>query len=74
MNLFPNISNIFRIYLAIPISSANMERSFSVLKRLNNFLRNSMTQHRLADLCMINIEPEEVPKIRFKQTVNLMKY
>ena len=59
---FPNIFILLKIYLSVPISSAECERSFSSLKRLLNWLRNSMGQERLSDLAVINIE---VPSLRY---------
>ena len=36
MHAFPNVSVIFRLYLCLIISTCSGERSFSVLKRVNN--------------------------------------
>ncbi|CAF1068143.1 unnamed protein product, partial [Brachionus calyciflorus] len=55
---FSEIFTLFRIYLSFPISNANAERSFSVLRRIKNYLRNSMSQERLNDIS-ISIESEE---------------
>ncbi len=51
----------------MPISSAECERSFSSLKRLLNWLRNSMGQERLSDLAVTNIE---LPSLRKKLKIN----
>ena len=39
---FPNVAIILQIFLTIPASNASGERSFSVLKRVKTYLRNSM--------------------------------
>lgn len=68
--IFPNIFDLFRIYLTVPISNANSERSFSVLKRLKDYLRNTMTQKRLGDICLINIEPEEADNVDLEKIID----
>lgn len=54
--IFPNITEFYRIYLTIPISNANTERSFSCLRRLKSYLRNTMGEQRLSDLALVTIE------------------
>lgn len=46
---FPNMSIALRIILTIPITSASAERSFSKLKLIKTYLRNSMTQKYYLD-------------------------
>ena len=70
-NLFPSILMLFRIYLTIPISSASPERSFSCLKRIKSYLRNSMNQERLSDLALLNIEKEEISNINLNRIVDI---
>ena len=41
----------------LPVSVAECERSFSTLKRLKTYLRNTMGQERLAGLALLNIYP-----------------
>lgn len=53
---FPNIFKLLKIYLSVPIASAECERSFSVLKRILTWLRNTMEQERLSDLAILSIE------------------
>ena len=52
---FPNIY-ILKIAATIPVTSCECERSGSVLKRLNTYLRASMGQERLTSLAMIHIK------------------
>ena len=40
------------------MSTANAERSFSVLRRTKNWLRSTMRQNRLSALVLCNIEKE----------------
>jgi hypothetical protein len=39
---YPNLERLLRIYLTIPITSVSAERSFSALKRIKTYLRNTM--------------------------------
>lgn len=42
--------------ITIPKTTAEAERCFSTLKRVKNFLRNSMEEDRLSALSMLSIE------------------
>lgn len=57
-DMFPTLHKLLKIYWTLPISSATAERSFSVVKRLKTYLRNSMGQERLSSLALIAIEKE----------------
>ena len=46
---------MLKIYLTIPISSAEAERAFSVLKLLKTWLRTAMADERLSDLGVIKM-------------------
>lgn len=50
------ISTALRIYLTLPVTVAEGERSFSKLKLIKNYLRSTMTQDRLTNLAIISIE------------------
>ena len=56
--VFPVLSKLMQIFWTIPITSCSAERSFSCLRRLKNYLRNTMGQERLSALALINIEKE----------------
>ena len=45
--MFNHIEQLVRLLLTIPCSNAEAERSFSSLRRLKTYLRNSMNQERL---------------------------
>ena len=44
---FPQVFEFIKILLACPVSSSTAERSFSALRRLKTWLRNSLSQERL---------------------------
>ena len=54
--VFPNLFIILAIFCAIPVTSASAERSFSILKLIKLWIRNSMGQDRLSDLAKCSIE------------------
>lgn len=57
-SVFPNLFNVIKIGVTLPISSASSERSFSKLKIVKTRLRSTMTQNRLEDLMIISCEPD----------------
>lgn len=59
-HLFPNIYIILKTLLTMPVSTATAERSFSTLKRLKTYLRNTMGNDRLTALALMNIHKERV--------------
>ncbi|KAG0443009.1 hypothetical protein HPB47_015391, partial [Ixodes persulcatus] len=44
---YPNIRRILQILVALPVTTAKAERSLSTLRRLNTYLRATMSQARL---------------------------
>ena len=56
MDAFPTLIKVYSIAVAIPVTSASSERSFSVLKRVKSRIRSSMTQERLEALLLMTIE------------------
>jgi len=67
--LFPNICIILRIFLAIPATVASAERFFSKLKLVKNYLRSAMSQTRLVDLAILNIEPSIARQLDFDSVI-----
>lgn len=56
--------------LTMPTSTAEAERCFSTLKRIQTFLRNSRTQERLNAMAMLSIEKRLVTEMTdFNQKV-----
>jgi len=57
-NSVPNIVILLSIFLSLMMTNCSGERSFSVLKRVKNYLRSTMAQQRLTDLSLLCIEHE----------------
>lgn len=53
---FSDIITAGVIFLTLPVSVASAERSFSKLKLIKNYLRSTMSQHRLSSLAILAIE------------------
>jgi hypothetical protein len=64
--VFPQIFKLCELVLTMPATSAADERSFSALKILKNYLRNSQSQDRLSSLALINIEKSFLKKLQPK--------
>ena len=52
---FPNIYCLLLIACTLPITSAEAERSFSLMRRLKTYARSTMSEERLSDLAVIAI-------------------
>lgn len=53
---FPNLFKMIQLAITLPVSSATCERSFSAMRRINNYLRSTMSQERFSKLAILNIE------------------
>ena len=56
IDAYPELCKAYAIPVAIPISSASCERSFSALKRVKTRIRSSMVQERLEGLLLMAVE------------------
>jgi hypothetical protein len=54
-DLFPNVNTLLKIYATLPVTTCECERSFSTLRRLNNYLRKCQSSDRLDSLALIHI-------------------
>lgn len=68
--LFPNICIGLRMFLTLPVTVAEAERSFSALKRIKNVLRSTMCQDRLTNLAILAVEPELARKTDYKKLID----
>ena len=53
---FPEMSTAFLLFVTIPVTMASSDRSFSKLKLIKTYLRNSKGQERLRNLAILSIE------------------
>lgn len=54
-SIFPNICILLQILATLPVSTASTERSFSALRRVKDYLRNSTGQERLTGLALLSV-------------------
>lgn len=69
--LFPNMYTLFTIFAVIPVSTASVERSFSKLKLLKNYLRNTMGETRLTGLALMSVHRDIVIGMSNEDIVNM---
>lgn len=60
----PEVYKLLSLILTIPSTSVSVERSFSCLKFVKTYLRNSISQHRLISLALISIEKELIEQLK----------
>lgn len=56
----PNLYKLFQAAIALPVSSASCERSFSAMRRIKTWLRSTMLQERFSHMSLLHIENEIV--------------
>jgi len=67
---FPDIITACSIFLTIPVTVASAERSFFKLKLVKNYLRNTISQERLNNISILNIERERTEELNIDQIIN----
>jgi len=71
VSVFPNLFILLTIFLTVPVTSAQSERSFSVLKRLKTWLRSSIGQVRLSSLAIIQMNLAELSLVSIESIINI---
>ena len=66
---FPNDFVALRLFLTLPVSNCEGERTFSKLKRIKNELRTTMGQKRLSALSLMAVESELVRGLDFEDII-----
>ena len=61
---------VARLILVMPATNASSERSFSVMRRLKNYLRSTMSQPRLHHLVVLSIYKELLDDLDLNTTAN----
>ena len=69
-NLLPNIATAIRIFLTLPVSVSEAERSFSTLKKIKNVLRSTMSQKRLNSLATLHINYDLARILNFRDIIS----
>lgn len=69
--VFPNIFNLLCIFLTVPLSSAECERSFSCLKRLKTCLRTTIGQERLSSLAIAHLNQKHLNELDVNNLIEI---
>ncbi|GBN76213.1 hypothetical protein AVEN_155194-1 [Araneus ventricosus] len=65
---FPNINILLKLLVVLPASVATVERSFSSLRTLKPYLRNTTSESRLSGLALLSIHRDT--KIRVEEVLD----
>ena len=69
-SILPEVCVALRMFLCLPVTVAEGERSFSSLSFLKNSLRSTMSQDRLNSLALIAIEEEIVSQTNYDEIID----
>lgn len=67
----PDVYMAFLIFFTLPVTVASVERSFSKLKLIKNYLRSTMSQSRLSQLSLLSIESARAEEIDISELINV---
>lgn len=65
--MLSEIDKVLKLYFTFPVTSATAERSFSSLRRIKTFLRNSMTQCRLNNLFILYVHTSRTDELNLTE-------
>ena len=69
--MFYELFGLCKTALALPVSTAACERSFSALKLIKNPLRTTMNNERLSDLGVLSMESKRAKALDMDEFVRL---
>eukprot|EP00794_Sanderia_malayensis_P013731 gene13731-15163_t len=71
IDAYPTLCQVYSIAVAVPVSSATAERSFSALKRVKTRIRSSMIQERLESLLAMTVERKILLSLNVERIIDL---
>ena len=69
-DMFPSLKATIQVALTVPVSSCSCERSFSPLRRLHSWLRQTMGQKRLHSLAVMSIEKAALQHLSHNRVID----
>ncbi|XP_065658629.1 uncharacterized protein LOC136083152 [Hydra vulgaris] len=69
IDVFPNVYIVYYLFLTIPITNCEAERSFSTLKRVKNMHRSTMVHSRLSNIARLTIESKLLETLDFSDVI-----
>lgn len=67
---FSELSALAKLILVMPATKASSERAFSALRRLKNYLRNTMSHERLNHVMLFHVHKEKTDKLKLPDVAN----
>ena len=67
---FPNFETALHLFLTLMVTNCSGERSFSVLKRVKNYLRSTMSQTRFSALALLSIESDIARSLNYDDIIH----
>lgn len=67
---FPEVYTAFLLFFTLPVTVANLERSFSKLKILKDCMRSTISEQRLRDLSILTIEYNGASNLDLKELID----
>ena len=67
---FPDLYTAFLLFLTLPVTVSTAERSFSKLRLIKTYLRNTMLQDRLSGLALLSIENAVARKVDVSKVID----
>ncbi|XP_047141140.2 uncharacterized protein LOC105850250 [Hydra vulgaris] len=69
-SIFPQVCVSLRIFLTLPVSTSEGERSFSKLAIIKDYLRSTMGQERLCYLMILSIESDLAINVNYEEVIS----
>uniref|UniRef100_A0A3Q4GS89 HAT C-terminal dimerisation domain-containing protein n=1 Tax=Neolamprologus brichardi TaxID=32507 RepID=A0A3Q4GS89_NEOBR len=69
-DMFLSLKATIQVALTVPVSSCSCERSFSALRRLHSWLRQTMGQKRLHSLAVMSIEKDTLQHLSHNRVID----
>ena len=69
-SLLSEVCLLLQLILVLPATNATSERSFSALRRVKSYLRNTMGQERLNSLMVLHVHKDLTDKLNLKDVAN----
>ena len=70
LSVYPNVSIALRMHMCTFATNCYSERSFSVLKRVKNYLRSTLSQDNLTNLSLLAIENDLLQIISYDDIID----
>jgi hypothetical protein len=68
---YPQYHRLVQLALTLPVGTASVERSFSAMRRIRNWMRLTMGQERFSSLALLNIESDLTAALDPEQLVQM---